>query len=282
MNGHKVWAMLVYCVRWEEIRHDPAEGGGGVTTNTTGGSQTATRNRRQNYCNKRWITELAGRGRLRGGIQLGMLLSQHISDFISGRGKNNHNQVQISAWNSTHNHWYCCVHVVITTGLWQDLRRCPHLRTHLSVVIGRSVTTNQAANRRSIGRSTDVRTRKFITVFTKARHRPYPGPDESTPHPTPPRSQPISLRYILISSSHLRLRAVSFPTAFPPEPCTFFSPVRATSPVYLILYFLCLIILGNEYKVIKPRHLLKLHSNLFKMPRNYHHKYIHILMHNLL
>jgi hypothetical protein len=32
---------------------------------------------------------------------------------------------------------------------------------------------------------------------------PYPEPGESTPHPSPP--QPISLRSILIPSSHLRL-----------------------------------------------------------------------------
>jgi hypothetical protein len=52
---------------------------------------------------------------------------------------------------------------------------------------------------------------------------PYPEPDESTPHP-----QPISLRSILIPSSHLRLvlPSVLFPSFRPKtKQCTHFCPL---------------------------------------------------------
>jgi hypothetical protein len=80
---------------------------------------------------------------------------------------------------------------------------------------------------------------------------PYPDLVQSIPHPPP---QPISLRSILISSSHLHL---SFPCSlttlvFPPKPCTLFSPfrMRATCPTHLIhLDLICLMMFGDEYKL---------------------------------
>jgi hypothetical protein len=64
-------------------------------------------------------------------------------------------------------------------------------------------------------------------------------------------SYTISLRSILILSTHLRLRLPSglFPSDFPLH--TFlFSPIRATCPVHLIfLDYIILIMLGEEYKL---------------------------------
>jgi hypothetical protein len=66
---------------------------------------------------------------------------------------------------------------------------------------------------------------------------PYPEQGECTPQPPPP--QPISLRSILISSSHLRLGLSSgpFPSGFPIKTLYTYLPslMRATCPAHLIL-----------------------------------------------
>jgi hypothetical protein len=91
-------------------------------------------------------------------------------------------------------------------------------------------------------------TRRFNTEFTRALH-PFLSlarPIQSTsPHPTSQRS-------ILILSTHLRLGLPSglFPSGFPTNNlyAFLFSPIHATWPTHLILDFILLIILGEEYQ----------------------------------
>jgi hypothetical protein len=70
---------------------------------------------------------------------------------------------------------------------------------------------------------------------------------------TPPH--PISLRSILILSSHLRL-GISFLPDFPPKSYMHsLLPIRATCPAHLILLdLIILIILGEQYKWVPCHH----------------------------
>jgi hypothetical protein len=91
-------------------------------------------------------------------------------------------------------------------------------------------------------------TRSFITVLTRAIHwsLSWARSIQSLP------SHPISLRSILILSTYLRLGLPSglFPSGFPTNVLyAFFSPIRVTCPVHLILIdLIILIILEEEYK----------------------------------
>jgi hypothetical protein len=78
---------------------------------------------------------------------------------------------------------------------------------------------------------------------------PYSEPNESSLHP-----QRISLKSILIPSSHLRLGIPSglFAMGFSTKNfySFFSSPMRATCPAQLIfLYFICLMAFRDEYKI---------------------------------
>ena len=92
-------------------------------------------------------------------------------------------------------------------------------------------------------------TRRFITVFTSARHLSLScasSIQSIAPHPN-------SWRSILILSSHLQLGIPSdlFPSDFPTKTLytLLFSPIRATCPVHLILLsFITRTILGEQYR----------------------------------
>jgi hypothetical protein len=91
-------------------------------------------------------------------------------------------------------------------------------------------------------------TRRFITVFTRSQHWSLSWSIQSIP------AHPISLRSILILSTHLRLGLPSslFPSGFPTNILYAFLvyPIRATCPAHLIhLDLIILIVLEEEYKL---------------------------------
>ncbi|PNF43097.1 hypothetical protein B7P43_G02301, partial [Cryptotermes secundus] len=95
--------------------------------------------------------------------------------------------------------------------------------------------------------------RRFITVFTRALH--WSLSRAKAIQSTPPH--PISIRSILILSTHLRLGLPSglLPSLFPTNILYAFllSPIRATCPAHLILlYMIILTMLGEEYSFLQP------------------------------
>ena len=98
-------------------------------------------------------------------------------------------------------------------------------------------------------------TRRFITALTSLRHLSL-----SWASPIQPiYSHPTSWRSILILSTHLRLGLPSglLPSGFPSKTLytPFYSPIRATCPVHLILLdFITRTILGEEYTTEDPNY----------------------------
>jgi hypothetical protein len=92
-------------------------------------------------------------------------------------------------------------------------------------------------------------TRRYITAFTRALHwsLSWARSIQSI------QSQPISLRFILILSTHLRLglHCGLFPSGFATNILyAFISLIRVTYPAHLtLLDLIILIILGEEYKL---------------------------------
>jgi hypothetical protein len=94
-------------------------------------------------------------------------------------------------------------------------------------------------------------TRRFITLFTRDLHwsLSWTRRTQSTP------SHPISLSYILILSTHLRLGLPSglFPSGFPINNLRafLFSSIRDACPVHLIILDLINLIISTFYRVLK-------------------------------
>jgi hypothetical protein len=109
-------------------------------------------------------------------------------------------------------------------------RRCTATRLHGAISEGCHLLFSSVTKLTSLNWLRGARIRRFITVFTKARHRPLSW--ANCIHSIPPanlpeiHSDPI---YVLV------FQVVSFLLAFPPKPCTLFSPMRATCPSHLIL-----------------------------------------------
>ena len=104
-------------------------------------------------------------------------------------------------------------------------------------------------------------TRRFITIFTSARHLSLPSVSSIqsiTPHPT-------FWRFILILSAHLRLGQPSLPSGFfhknPVYTSPLLSSISATCPAHLILLdFITRTILGEQYGSLSSSLCSFLHS----------------------
>jgi hypothetical protein len=96
-------------------------------------------------------------------------------------------------------------------------------------------------------------TQRFITVFTRALHSPYPEPDRSSPyHPIPSYLSKIHFIRSIVHPPTSGLPSGFYPSGFPTSTLYAFrfSPIRATYTVHLILLdLIVLIILGEEYKL---------------------------------
>ena len=98
--------------------------------------------------------------------------------------------------------------------------------------------------------SMDYKTRKFNTASTGVSNNPYPEPNQHNPVVL----IPISLRFILILSSHLCIGLPKglFPVGLPVEILKAFLPssILTTCPAHLkLLDLITLTILGERYKL---------------------------------